>query len=1630
MAGEGVIGRVVYEVGEVGLSQLKAKLTELANTPLTLKVDAGSSSSVSQNVSQLQAMKNMTAGLRNEWTATGKSITAELDAMRAKALAVSTALSPISNEYVKATGIAASATRGMAAEAKQAASVQAQAIASVVNSIQGEINAYKAGTREVGAHVSALEASRNAALDMADLLRRNSSEFVQITRAAAQADAAIASALSPRQASKINPLGDKIRTIENEIASLKSLARATGIDMSQSLDASRAEALDLASALPKASDGYRKLTTAAASAQRGIDTQTRTVSDEILRASNRVNALRNVWVATGRNVIPELKEMKLQLAGLVAQEDLATTAGRRAATAYAQAERAVTTIEGGMSRGGLAEQVKRGTLNIGPRLFGVRGAATEAASLIPGRAGAYAYYARPLISSLGTLTESLGTATVATGVLGAAVVAATAYGVALDAQLQQEQTYLEAITGQAPGAYSGLTATVQALSTQLPDTTKAIYATAEAAAQLGVDGAGNIAAFTQTVEQLAYITRGDAGQIAEDLAKFLNETGITSSMPGYISALNQSATALAAVHINTAATASSTLTLARYFASVASQVGLTRPQILALSGALSSVGSQAQSGGMQLSRFFLDMATDADQNNAKLAAMAQIAGQTTDAFRKLVQTNPVQAFVDLAKGLHQAQGNGAEFSQMMAGIGAKNQRLIRALAEVAQGSDSFSKAIGDVNTALDKQDYLSGIVKQGMNNLSSQLGLTGHDIQVLFEVWGNPTATAALGWVKDLNSGLLDIIAASKALGTMFYDSVYTPMHTALEPIAHLFGEILDAIEAMLHGMGALGAHVPGIAQFETLYSQYKNELLHPVAAGTASGSSTASSNGSNASSGNGVQSVSAPGKLTAVDKLQAQVAAFPLAVTSALQSVTGIWMSDRSLSSIIRPNAGYTSAADLQAQVNAWKPIVDAITQEASALRTATRTAMMTPGVFGASDYTEQVRALNTQLADEQKLMMTLRLDGLAPTSSVYKQLASDASATAAQIDQLNTKIAAQKALAIHQNALAKIQSTLDSSNMSAIENVRLADILGTPGNEMSVFGKPSSAKEAESQVAMAAAAAQVSAIKQAIAQTYSETWNFTHDAVAAGSSVLGLQGQLKSAQTKANAYEFTSGVKSISAGLGAPLFKQLLEQSRIGIATGTPFNRVAYEETQISGAITQIDKLGAQSGATTDQIATATKPLYERLSTLSGVTKKAADETAKQLAAQKIADAARAAQAQKLKDESSVASAALSSFAGAVKNSGNAFEEVAGQFASDIKFNSSGGFDLHASMMSAVTGAASFVANIFGNLVSTNAAALEAQSKAYANIGPGKDVLGIGQTLSNYQNASKNKEALDAQFQHLAQEKRTIDTRTLGGAAAGATVGAIIGSFFGGPIGAWIGASLGATAGGMASNEKAKRDLAKQMSDTQKQINNLNTELTNYVAKWQKALGLTADDFASAIQHAFSATSFNDLKNSLGNVTKGFTSQLKDGIDGVIRNALVNQFIAKILQPQIAKLASGVFDEIKAGANPDMATVQKQIKGIEASAKPFYETLNRLGLAGGKAAEKLGQVAASAKNLPSILKLHGVEYQSATPTGAPIIVNVQGNIYGVNDMKRVVAQAVDEHQKRTGLRMMGNPAYAGGVR
>lgn len=216
--------------------------------------------------------------------------------------------------------------------------------------------------------------------------------------------------------------------------------------------------------------------------------------------------------------------------------------------------------------------------------------------------------------------------------------------------------------------------------------TEDVMAVAEAAGQLNVE-AEAIPTFTKNIIMLADSTNILASDGATSIAQFLNIMGEAPET------VEQFGSSLVALGNNTATDEASILALATRLASAGKLAGLSTPEILGLSAAMSSVGLTAEAGGTAMSTTMKLISTAVATGSEDLNKFAEVTGMTADQFAEKWRSKPVEALEDLLKGMANLDGGSEELILLLDELGWSGIRQSDMVRRLTLDYDGVSEAV-------------------------------------------------------------------------------------------------------------------------------------------------------------------------------------------------------------------------------------------------------------------------------------------------------------------------------------------------------------------------------------------------------------------------------------------------------------------------------------------------------------------------------------------------------------------------------------------------------------------------------------------------------------------------------------------------------------------------------------------------------------------------------------------------------------------------------------------------------------------------------------------------------------------------------------------------------------------------
>ena len=285
--------------------------------------------------------------------------------------------------------------------------------------------------------------------------------------------------------------------------------------------------------------------------------------------------------------------------------------------------------------------------------------------------------------------------------------------------------------------------------------TEEVMAVAEAAGQLNVP-LDAIADFTKTIIMLGDSTNISSDEGATSIARFMNIVG--TDLTKGTKPVDRFASSLVALGNQTATDEESILALAMRLASAGHLAGLSVPEILGLSAAMSSVGLTAEAGGTAMSTTMQLISKGVAKGGEDLDKFAAVAGTTAEEFAKTWRENPIKALQELLVGMsHLSEDGGADLLQFMEDVGWSGIRQSDTMRRLAFDYDGVSEAVRIANEnfetneeAIDGTNAITEEASKRYEDLNSKLSEFKESVKQLAAAFGEEIIPLLKPFVDDL----------------------------------------------------------------------------------------------------------------------------------------------------------------------------------------------------------------------------------------------------------------------------------------------------------------------------------------------------------------------------------------------------------------------------------------------------------------------------------------------------------------------------------------------------------------------------------------------------------------------------------------------------------------------------------------------------------------------------------------------------------------------------------------------------------------------------------------------------------------------------------------------------------------
>jgi TP901 family phage tail tape measure protein len=291
--------------------------------------------------------------------------------------------------------------------------------------------------------------------------------------------------------------------------------------------------------------------------------------------------------------------------------------------------------------------------------------------------------------------QERGAKALATALRNTAVAAIALYSATVGAALAQSTRFESALTGVGKTAnlqgreLAALGEQIDRLSrTKLPNTATDLLAIAQSAGQLGVTGAENILAFTETIAMLGTASDLVGEEGATALARILNVTGESAST------VKTLASVIVELGNNFAAGESQ---IARHTGEVARatavyEIGSARAAAIATT--LAAFGVQAELSGSAVGRAFRTIESAVKNGGDELSALASVSRASADEVRSAWEKGPIEAFKLFLSGVRETIREGGNVAAALDQVGLSGEEVLKVLPVMGKELDTLNRALG------------------------------------------------------------------------------------------------------------------------------------------------------------------------------------------------------------------------------------------------------------------------------------------------------------------------------------------------------------------------------------------------------------------------------------------------------------------------------------------------------------------------------------------------------------------------------------------------------------------------------------------------------------------------------------------------------------------------------------------------------------------------------------------------------------------------------------------------------------------------------------------------------------------------------------------------------------------------
>lgn len=309
------------------------------------------------------------------------------------------------------------------------------------------------------------------------------------------------------------------------------------------------------------------------------------------------------------------------------------------------------------------------------------------------------------------------------------------------------------------------------LSTQIPVAFSDISSIAALGGQLGIAESG-IEDFTRVVAELTATTNLSADAAGTALGRFQALLGVPSTQ------FENLGSSILKVGVNSVAIETDIVSIATQIASMGNFAGLSADQIIGLSGALASIGTQPELARGTVTRLFVQINKAISEGGDQLAEFARVSGLSASQF---ASTWGSPQFANTLQSFFAGLGReGDRATQTLEGLNISSVRDVPVLLKLADAGDVVTRAFADASSGFTDASELTNQYGIIADDAASYLSRMANSIKAIADEASN------LGVVKTGLKLFVDFLGA-------LLEFVRTPVGKTFSSIVLGLGALVGA---------------------------------------------------------------------------------------------------------------------------------------------------------------------------------------------------------------------------------------------------------------------------------------------------------------------------------------------------------------------------------------------------------------------------------------------------------------------------------------------------------------------------------------------------------------------------------------------------------------------------------------------------------------------------------------------------------------------------------------------------------------------------------------------------------------------------------------------------------------------